>query len=406
MGMGSIATSGMQAAMSEMNIISNNIANVDTTGYKRSSASFADLYPTSSGSGPQMGMGVNLASVSQDFRAGGTVATGVKSNMSISGPGFFVLKDSATGQLSYSRNGKFNFDNKSGSFMMGSQRLQGFAAVNGSIPAGAPVTDLLINTGPMAAQATSKVVQSGINLNTNDVVPTVTPFDPATPGSYNLQSTATVYDSLGNSNLVNFYYVKTSTASTWNVYAAIGSTVLNASSPGVLTFDTSGNLASQTGLNALQFSPPAGAVTPQTVNADMTGIMQFAGNDNAGKFTNNGYPAGIFNDYSIDGNGIVSASYTGNTQKVVIGQVALANFSSPQGLQYIGDATWDATTDSGMPTIKPQNSENNINPSSLEGSNIDIASELVGLINAQNTFQANAQVEQTYNQVMQTVTKL
>lgn len=410
MGMGGIAKSGMQAAMSALNIISNNIANANSYGFKTSMASFADLMPSGNESaGSQIGIGVNLSAITQNFTSGNRQDTGIKSNMSIQGSGFFVLKNSTTGQMAYTRDGSFNFNKTSGYFLsQDNQRLQGFPAVNGVIPAGTPATDLHISTAPIPAQATNKITQSGVNLNFSDTAPAVAPFDPTNSNTYNLQSTATVYDSVGRANTVNFYYVKSSTALTWNVYAAIGSTVLNSATPGTLTFNNNGTLASQTTLNSLQFAPTGGAVTPQIFNADMTGISNFAANDAAGSFiTNTGYPAGLFNDYAIDANGVVTASYSGNNQTMVVGQVALASFNAPQGLQNQGGASWSATTASGPAVVSPTNNgSNTITAQSLETSNVQMAEELVGLIDAQNYFQANAQVEQTYSQIMQTVTKL
>lgn len=408
MGMGSIATSGMQAAMNDMSIISNNIANANTTGFKQSSATFADVFPSGNASaGPQIGLGVDLSRVSQDFRPGQTRETGVGSNMAITGPGFFMLKDATTNQAAYTRNGEFKFNQATGYFMLGNQRLQGFAAVNGVIPAGAPAGDLKIDTSPMPPQPTTKLAQANVNLGSNELAPATTPFDPNNTSTYNFQSSAQVFDSLGNANTINIYYVRPSNGSlTWNVYGAIGSTVLNPSSPGTMTFNTSGTMTSSSNLS-LSFSPTSGAAAPQTVALDMTGTTQNAGGNMAGQITpKDGYAAGVFDTYAIDGDGNVSALYKGNGKRTVVAQVALANFSSPQGLQYAGDATWTATNDSGVAMTSPANSTGMIKVNSIEASNVDMASELVALINAQSTFQANAQVEQTYNQVMQTVTKL
>lgn len=406
MGMGGIATSGMQAAMSEMNIISNNIANVNSYGYRKSVGNFVDMFPSSNSSGVAIGTGVDLSSVTQDFSAGRTVQTGKQDNMSIGGSGFFMLKDASTSQVTYSRNGNFTFNPTTGYFMMGNQRLQGFTAVNGAIPPGASSSDLLISTAAIPAKATTSITQSGVNLCSNDAVPVTSPFNPATSTSYNFVSTTPIYDSLGNNNPMSLYYVKTSTANTWNVYAVVNNTVLNSATPGVLTFNTNGTMASQSNMNALQYSPTTGATSPQTVSVDMTGATQFGSPDSTGQFTPSGYPAGSFDSISIDNNGVVSVNYKGNGMKVVAGQVAVAKFSNPQGLSYVGNSSWTATTASGTPNVSTANSSSNITSGQLEISNVDMAQELVGLIDAQNTFQANAQVEQVYSQIMQTVTKL
>ncbi len=407
MGMGTIATTGMQAAMSDMDIVSNNIANATTIGFKRSSAQFADLFPSGSGSGTQIGLGVNLASISQDFTAGTPQSTGTKSNLCIGGDGFFVLKDASTGGIAYSRNGAFTFDPSVGYFMLGNDRLQGFLSTDGvTIPAGASLTDLYVSTAPLAANPSSKVTAGiGVNLNSTDAVPATTPFLPTDQTTYNFISNTTVYDSLGNPNSINLYYVKTS-ADNWSVYAVDGSNnVLNSATPGSLVFSTSGTLTSATNLSAITFTPSAGAGASQNFAVDVTNVTQFAQKDNPGVYSTDGYAAGIFTDYKIDKDGQVSVVYSNNKSKIM-GQVGLATFATPEGLDYAGNAMWSANTRSGTAIIKPSNSLNNITSGSLEGSNVDMATELVKLINSQNIFQANAQVEQTYNQIMQTVTKL
>src|SRR6185312_13260948 len=129
MGMGNIATTGMQAAMSNMEVISNNIANANTGGFKQSTASFSDIFPSgNAASGPQIGIGVALESVTQDFSPGGFESTGLPANMAIAGSGFFILKDSSSGQVTYSRYGNFELDQTSGFLVNGNNRLQGFPA--------------------------------------------------------------------------------------------------------------------------------------------------------------------------------------------------------------------------------------------------------------------------------------
>jgi flagellar hook protein FlgE len=404
MGMGNIATSGMQAAMTDMDIISNNIANAKTYGFKKSSASFADLVPVlGNASGPQIGMGVKLTNVQQNFAPGNSVQTASASDLSINGDGFFVLKNITTGQNIYSRAGQFDFDQVSGNFLIGNQKLQGFPAVNGKIPAGSIPSDITINTATQPAKATTTVTAQGMNLNSSDTVPATTPFNATDTTSYNFTTHSTVYDSLGNSTGLDLYYVKTA-PNAWSVYSAVNGTVLNAASPGSMTFSQDGQLTSSTGLSSLSYTPTTGA-SAMNLNVSLAGTTQY-GNDNSTlPFSSDGYPSGQFGGYQIDNNGIITANYS-NGPAVLVGQVAIAEFSSPQNLQNLGGAQWQETSNSGAPKVNVLNSMNNVKQGMLEGSNVDIASELVSLMSSQNTFQANAQVEQVYNQVMQTVTKL
>lgn len=406
MGMGNIANSGMQAAMKNMETISNNIANANTWGFKQSTANFADIFPSGSdASGTGIGSGVKLESVRQDFSVGGTTNTKSPSNLALNADGFFVLKDASSGLVSYSRNGGFSFDQSTGYFTIGNQRLQGFAAVSGAIPAGSVPVDLQINTSTIPASATTTITQSALNLNSGDSVPSVTPFSATNPQTYNFSSTSYIYDSLGGQNSLTLYYVKNVAANSWNVYAAVNGTVLNAATPGVLTFNTNGTLNTSTNLGALSFSPSGGAASPQAFAVVMSGATQFASTDNTAPFTSDGYGVGNYQNYTIDKNGIVTVNYS-NGQSPIVGQVAVATFPSPESLSYQGSSIWTETLASGTANVSTLNSVNNVVQGALENSNVDLASELVGLVTAQNTFQANAQVEQVFSQIMQTVTKL
>lgn len=406
MGMGNIANSGMQAAMSDMDVISNNVANADTPGFKKSSARFADLFPIESGSNSgnlQIGLGVTLSGIEQNFDPAGFTPTDSASDIYIPGSGFLVTKDSTTGDVTYTRLGHFKFGTTTGYFSIGNRRLQGYPAVNGKIPSGGTISDLHIDTSSQPAKASSTVTASGLNLNSANVIPTTTPFSATDSTSYNYSTHSTLYDSLGNSHNLDLYYVKTG-ANAWSVYTSVDSNVLNASTPGTLAFNQSGKLTSATGLSGFTYTPSTGA---QALNfsVDMSSTTQYGSPNSSSPFTTDGYPAGTFSGYTIDTDGVITSSYSNGVTQVS-GQIALANFQNPAGLQNDGSGTWSASTDSGQAIINQANSTSNIRQKALEVSNVDLATELVNLTGAQNTFQANAQVEQVYNHVMETVTKL
>lgn len=396
MGIGNIADTGMQAAMSNMEVISHNIANANTIGFKKSYINFSDIYPSSNGSSNMIGLGVDVSSVNQNFAAGSYTRTSQPLDLAINNNGFFILKDPASGQTSYTRAGRFEATN--GYVTFGNQRLQGFKAVNNAIPAGGSVSDIQIDNAALPASATSKVGFK-TNLDSNSVTPAGV-FDPNDSTSYNYQSSDKMFDSLGNLHDITTYYVKTS-ANNWsvNVYvdgASVGS--------GSLTFSTSGQLTSSTGLNNLSYSPTTGATTPQTFSVDMTGSTQF-GSANSVISSHDGYEPGNFTGVNLDNNGMVYMLYS-NGQKQLAGQVAIANFQSPEGLIDIGNMSWVESSSSGSAVISQNNSLGNIRTGYVELSNVDLTTEMVNLLNAQHTFQANAQVENTYNEVMNTVIKL
>lgn len=402
MGIGNIANTGMRAAMSDMEIISNNIANANTVGYKRSYGTYGDIYPFGSGGTTlQTGLGVSLLSVHQDFTRGGALYTNSQLDLMIGNDSFFVMKDPTSGSVSYTRAGRFEKD-PAGYITNGKQRLQGFPASNGVLQSTASLTDLQIDPAPRNAVATQNATQD-VNLNANSTT-IAAAFNAADPTTYNYISTVNIYDSLGNSHTMSTYYTKTA-SNTWTANVLVDNTSVGT---GNLTFNTDGTLATATGLGALSFAPGNGASTPQVVALSMTGSTQYAADNTSRPVTpapQDGYPVGIFNGYEIDGDGNVISTYS-NQQRILIGKIALAQFSSPTGLQGIGNMSWMQSSESGAPVIDPGNSNKNITTGVVETSNVDLTQEMIALISAQHNFQANAQVEQTYNETIQQVIKL
>jgi flagellar hook protein FlgE len=399
MGIGNIANTGMRAAMTDMEIISNNIANANTIGYKRSYGTFGDIYPNSNGGATtQAGLGVALNSIHQDFTRGGALYTSNPLDLMINSGGFFVTKDSTSGATSYTRAGRFTLDNE-GYINNGKQRLQGFPAVNGVVSAGGNLDDLQISSAPRNATATSTVSEN-LNLNSTGAVITA-PFNKDDSTTYNYMTTKTIFDSLGNSHSLSLYFAK-SADNTWTANALVDN---NSVGTGNVTFNTDGSLNSVTGLNALTFVPGTGAVSPQTINVSLSASSQYASDNTTRALSQNGYPVGNLNGYEVDNDGNVIGSYS-NQERVLLGKVAVAQFQSPDGLASIGNMSWLETGESGRPIINPGNSNKNISSSVVETSNVDLTQEMISLIGAQHNFQANAQVEQTYNEVMKTVIQI
>lgn len=403
MGIGNIADTGMQAAMSHMEVISNNIANANTYGFKKSYINFADIYPSLNGSaGNQIGLGVNVANIAQNFSTGGTSSTGQPLDMSLQQKGFFILQDPTSGQTSYTRMGRFMQDTSGYLINVFGQRLQGFAAVNGSVPSGGSVSDIQLTQTSMAASATANATMN-VNLDSNSEVPSGT-FDPNIATTYNFNPAVKIVDSLGNPHTVVTYYVKTATANTWDVHVYVDGTSV---STGSVDFTTNGSFNSATGLSSISFDPGTGATNPQVFALNIENSTQVAApSATIGAPTDDGFPPGTFTGIiNIDTNGMIQMSYSNGRQQTV-GQVAVADFASLDGLSNIGNMQWIATSASGPALVNQSNSLGNIMPGTLEQSNVDLTTEMVNLINAQHVFQANAQVEQVYSEVMQTVIQL
>lgn len=397
MGIGNIANTGMNAAMSNMEVISHNIANANTIGFKKSSINFADLYPSLGGSAVQIGFGVDVSSIDTNFGTGSYARGSGPMDLALSGSGFFVTRDPASGQISYTRAGKFL--PQQGYIMFGNNRVQGYQAVNGSLPSGGSIGDLQISNSPLPAKASESVLEK-VNLDANSSIPSGT-FDPNDSSTYNFPSNVSVYDSLGNTHTVTSYYIKTA-ANTWDVHVYVDG---NSAGSGTMSFSTSGQLTGTTGLDTLSYSPTNGATSPQAFSINMAGSTQFGDKNSVSLTQADGYPPGNFSGVDIDEDGMVYMQYS-NSQKIVAGQIAVANFQSPEGLVDIGNMSWIASPSSGNAMINQSNSLRNIRAGYVELSNVDLTAEMVNLLGAQHTFQANAQVESVYNEVMQTVIKL
>ena len=399
MGIGNIANTGMRAAMTDMEIISNNIANANTIGYKRSYGTFSDVYPNGAGgSSMQAGLGVALTSIHQDFTRGGALYTNNPLDLMIGNNGFFVLKDDSNGAVSYTRAGRFALDNE-GYITNGKQRLQGFPASNGVVSAGGTLSDVKISSAPRNATATSSVSED-LNLNSTSEVK-VGPFDKDDVETYNYMTSKNVYDSLGNAHSMSTYFVKDADNS-WTANVLVDDVAVGT---GTVQFSTDGTMQSVTGLDALTFDPGTGAQSPQSFQVSLDNISQYASDNTTRFMSQDGYPVGNLNGYEVDVNGNVVGTYS-NEERVLLGKIAVAEFQSVDGLASIGNMSWLETTSSGAPILNPKNSDKNITASVVETSNVDLTQEMIALIGAQHNFQANAQVEQTYNEVMQTVIKI
>src|SRR5450830_456709 len=432
-----IGLSGLSAASKQLDVTGNNIANVNTTGFKSSRAEFSDVYSaTKLGTGAKsIGNGVNLANVSQNFSNGGMDSTGNVLDMGVQGNGFFVL--SSNGSLSYTRAGTFKTD-KHGFVTNtdGTAKLQGFAAdANGNIIPGV-LTNLRIDTSNLSPQTTTQI---GSTLNLDSTSPVISlPFDVTNTATYTKPFSTTIYDTQGNSHSLDQYAVKTG-ANTWNVYSLIDGRNPDGTAPTVtvppaapaapdpvpvpVVFDSSGKLqsiggvAGQTSIVVKGWIPGGmvgGVWTPNKAGANAAGIAvdfskttQFNADTARSNITNDGYATGQITDITIDATGVISANFS-NQQHKAIGQVALASFTNEQGLQAVGGTSWKQTFSSGQPAFDggTVGTNGSILSGSLEASNVNLTSELVDLIKGQSYYQANAKTISTQSSIMQTIIQM
>ncbi len=398
----SIALSGLTAANADLDVTANNVANANTVGFKSSVTQFADVYAAGATNlnTTVTGEGVRVASTAQQFTQGNITTTSSNLDLAISGNGFFTLKD-ANGYV-YSRNGQFQEDSNGNVVSATGQALQVYPPLaSGGFNTGT-LQDLNLQTTLSAPSATTSG-SVALNLPANATAPTVTPFDPTNPQTYNQSTSTTVYDSLGNAYPATFYFAQTATPNQWNVYMTVNGTQVGGVQS--LSFSSTGAVTAPAGgaLSFNGFNPPGGA-NPMNMTFNFGTTTQYGSQFGVNSLTQNGYATGQLSTVSIDPTGIVSAVYT-NGRSTQLGQVALANFPNPQGLKQLGNTNWSETYASGNVVQGAAGSAGfgSIQAGALESSNVDLTNELVNMITAQRAFQANAEVITTANQLSQTV---
>ena len=399
--------SGLNAASKSLEVTGNNVANSSTVGFKGAKAEFADVYAASltGGGSNQVGIGTQIGGVVQQFTQGNVTASNNPLDIAINGGGFFRM--STNGTIDYSRNGQFQLDKFGHIVNAQGARLTGYVAdAKGVLSTGAPA-DITISTADQSPQQTTKV-KLLINLDSREAVPVTPVFNPADSTSYNRSTAISVFDSLGNSHVVQAYFVKTgttATSSTYDVYQTVdGSTP--AAKLGSLVFSPDGALTSPQPFAASPF-PLTNGASPLNFTVDMTGTTQFGAPFGLNSESQDGFTSGKLSGFSTGADGIITGRYT-NGKSATLGQVVLANFTNPNGLQNLGNNLYAETSASGGPLIGAPTSGGLgvLQSSAVEESNVDLTAELVNLITAQRFYQANAQTIKTQDQVLQTLVNL
>ncbi|MGB5491244.1 MAG: flagellar hook protein FlgE [Woeseiaceae bacterium] len=397
-----IALSGLNAASADLGVTANNVANVNTTGFKMSRAQFSEVFAvgTQSVSSSAAGSGVRLSEIAQQFTQGNIDFTDNALDLAIGGEGFFVISDG--GARSYTRAGAFGVDNQG--FVTNAQgaRLQAYPyAGSGLFNTGTPV-DLQLEVGANPPAATTRA-SFGINLPADAPVPANPVFDPTDPSSFNHTTSVTVYDSLGAAHTATVYFVKDAVPNTWNTEIQIDGNPVAGAAP--VVFNPDGSLNSPAGgLMPLGAYTPATGASDIVMGLDFGSATQFGDAFGVNSLSQDGFTTGRLTGVSVDAEGIVFARFT-NGQSTSLGKLALANFVNPQGLQQLGDTAWGESFQSGDALLGEAGTASfgNIQSGALEASNVDLTAQLVQMITAQRNFQANAQAISTADTITQTV---
>ncbi|MCX7205856.1 MAG: flagellar hook protein FlgE [Proteobacteria bacterium] len=422
--------SGLSVSSKSLDAIGNNIANSSTVGFKQSRTEFADMYANSfATSSTVTGMGGRTAAVSQQFGQGNITSTSNPLDIAITGNGFFRMVDDIS--VSYTRNGQFQVD-KSG-FIVGAsgKKLTGwpFDIDSNSLKKGgtpAPLQLSVSNIGAkttgwteVAGGGTSAGLKLGMNLDASQLAkdrtnPLATNYvgalNPADPKTFTNSTAAKVYDTQGVEHNLTMYFTKTA-PNTWEVRTRFDSDPVSAPNvAGVpypdVAFDSNGKLVGNTPL-AFSTALTSGAGNPLAFHISLEGTSQFGSPFGVNSIQQDGYPDGTLTGVSVSRDGVVQGKYS-NGQSRPVGQVTLTNFANPQGLQNLGDNRWAETFTSGQPrTNDPGTSDlGSLQSASVEDANVDLTGELVNLITAQRTYQANAQTIKAQDTILQTIVNL
>jgi flagellar hook protein FlgE len=412
--------SGLNASSQNLEVIANNIANANTYGAKSARAEFAAVYATAlNGSGTNVvGIGTTLQAVAQQFTQGNVSTTENPLDLAINGAGFFQVTDGRS-PVTYTRNGQFKVDREGYIVNNAQERLMGYAADStGMIQPGASVP-LRLPTGGIDPNPTTRAALE-VNLDSRLAVtlPGSGPqIDFANAATYNNATSLTVYDDKGQEVAMSLYFQK-SANDTWNVYATANGTTVGGTTAAPLPITTI--TFQSNGSGPVTPNAPVSIDIPSSTNAvgaltvpisgllfDFRGATQYGSAYGVTDMTQDGYPAGLLTSISVGGDGVITARYS-NGQSKPAGQIELANFRNPQGLQPLGNNAWARTFASGDPVygIPGDGNLGVLQAGALEESNVDLTGELVSMITAQRVYQANAQTIKTQDQVLQTLVNL
>ena len=394
------SVTGLQVHQSSLDVIANNIANANTTGYRSSGTQFQDLFsqnlvgssaPTATSGGRnaiQVGLGATIASIDTDFSQGSLTTTGVDTDLAIQGSGFFILSDGST--YTYTRDGSFDI-NANGQLIESStgQFVQGYLAdSDGNIDTNSGVQNLEIPIGGSSiVQATSEAVYEG-NLDASAAVGTT------------VERTVRIYDSLGEAHDLALIFTKTSNSNEWSWEfdassdPGISSVTPDSGSVGTLTFDSTGRLTASTPSDVTVAFVAGGSSTPDsplTFTLDFSEVTQLSGESDAALTSQNGFAMGVLESFDLGSDGVITGVFSNGLTRV-IGQVALATFPSETGLVRIGNNQFRESPASGLPQIGTPNSGGRglVSGGVLESSNVDLTEEFSNLILVQRGYQANA----------------
>lgn len=418
------SVSGINAFGNGLSVISNNIANMATIGFKDSSVAFSDIIGEGS-AGNQIGHGVFVSGIRTQFTQGSFETTGNGLDMALEGDGFFILR-TPEGTESYTRAGLFSVDQDGLIANPQGLLLQGYQAD----PTGAltgQIGNLNVASTSFPPQATTRM-DVVANIDSRATIPAA--FDVTDPtGTSNFSTSLSMFDSLGNSHLVSVFFRKSATApggNTWQWFAVVEgadatSGVTEIQAQGTLTFTTAGELDTESVITyptgGFDFS--GGATQDQIIDfgfgesittdggTGLNGLTQFGSNSGVLNQLQDGYASGSLQRVSVNSEGLLTGLFT-NGKSRTLGGVTLGRFNNPQGLVKLGNNLYAVSSDSGQPIFGSPDSAGmgRVLASSLELSSVDLAGQFVKMIEYQRGFQANSRVISITDEILQELVNL
>jgi flagellar hook protein FlgE len=406
MPMFSIPLSGLDSASEALTVISNNLANLNTVGYKKQDTSFQDLFyqtigNTGSGDPTQIGAGAGVGSITTNFVDGSLNTSGVATDVAITGNGFFVTQKQ-NGEMQFTRDGHFTVGLSGNLTTQDGEDVMGYSAVNGVVTPGQTLNPIVLGEGLMSPPQATGTLQMTTNLDASSDIGT------------SFSTPMSVYDSLGVSHVLTFNFTKTA-AGTWSYDVTIpAEDVGQTGNPvsittGTLAFDGSGALttpaANVTGITANGLADGASPLNLTWALFDSNNnplISQVASASTTATTSQDGYSSGTLVSFNVNSDGVIQGTFT-NGKTSPLAQLALATFPDEQGLMRTGSNFFNATLPSGAPTIgiPGAGGRGTLTGGALEQSNVDIATEFAAMIVAQRGFQASAKVVTTFDETTQ-----
>lgn len=408
----SIPLSGLAATSDSLSVIANNLANLNTDGYKSQSLNFADVFNqlqgvSGNGDPIQIGSGVHTEGQTSDFTNGTVSSTGMASNMALQGNGFFVVESLANKQTSFTRDGDFTVNAQGQLCTPQGQLVMGYPAVGGVVSTNAALGPISVNQASNIPAVATSNFQINANLNASAAV------------GDTFSTPITIYDSLGSSHVMTVQFTNTA-ANTWNYNISLPAADTGATGPatnlasGSLSFDSSGNLTSPSSpVTGIAISGLADGAAPMTLSWNLNGtggastITQQDATSATSATTQNGYGVGTLTGYSVLTDGTVQGQFS-NNQTMSLGKVAVAGFANVQGLTAVGNNDYLSTFASGNAVIGQAGAGGNgtITGGAIEESNVSLSAEFANMIVAQQGYEANAKVLTTMDQVSQATIQL